>query len=304
MAIDHVVVLGAGAIGSLYAARLADRCDVTVVARQAHVDAIASSGLRVTGLEDRLVRLRAAVALDAIAPRTLVLLTTKVNANRTAIGAIAPSLRDDTVVLCVQNGLDAEAVVKDEIAARRGGGVVVLRAITRFGAIFSQPGVVDFKVAGDTIIEPHARSGEIADLLTSAGLAGRVSDAIAVEIWRKLVFNCVINPITSIAATDVAGIASPGLAPLKRLVVDECVRVARADGVALDGDLAGAVDRIFGASPNVASMRQDLLRGRPTEIDHMNGAVVALGRRLGIDCPVNAALVVMIKAMEGKIAGS
>ncbi|MGE5244231.1 MAG: ketopantoate reductase family protein [Betaproteobacteria bacterium] len=304
MAFDHVVVLGAGAIGSVYAAKLSDAIDVTIVAREAHVGAILRAGLRLTGLEERTVGVRAVTALEQVEPRTLVLLTTKVNGNRAAIGSIAAGLRDDTVVLCVQNGLDGEVIVKDEIARRHAGcQAAVLRAVTQCGAIFLEPGLVDLKVAGETILEPHGRSREIVDLLTAAGLPARVSDRIAVEIWRKLIFNCVINPITSIAGTEVGGIANPQLDPLKRLVVDECVKVAHAVGVEFDEDLVRAVGEIYGPSRNVASMRQDLLRGRPTEIAYMNGAVVALGRRLGMECPVNSALVAMIRAMEGKIAG-
>jgi 2-dehydropantoate 2-reductase len=140
----------------------------------------------------------------------------------------------------------------------------------------------------------------IADLLTGAGLGGRVSDNIAVDVWRKLIFNCVINPITSIIGSDVGSIADTRLDPLKQLVIDECVQVARAEGVVLDGNLLTQIGDIFGASRNIASMRQDLLKGKPTEIDYMNGAVVALGDRLGIDCPVNRALTAIIKTMEAR----
>ena len=174
----------------------------------------------------------------------------------------------------------------------------MLRAITHFGAIFRTPGVVEFTVAGYTVIEQSGRSGEIAELFTACGLDGRISDAIKVDVWRKLIFNCVINPITSIIGSDVGGIANAGLAPLKQLVAGECVAVARADGVSFDSDFVEIIDRLFASSRNIASMRQDLLNGRPTEIDHMNRAVVDLGGRFGIACPVNAALVAIIKALE------
>jgi 2-dehydropantoate 2-reductase len=91
--------------------------------------------------------------------------------------------------------------------------------------------------------------------------------------------------------TDVGSIADPRLNPLKQLVVDECLAVARGDGVTFDIDFVKTIAEVFGASTNIASMRQDLLKGKTTEIDFMNGAVVALGRRHGIECPVNAALV-------------
>ena len=294
-AFDHIVVLGAGAIGSLYAAKLAASQDVTLIARAEHVDAINRDGLRLTGREELICRIRAATRIASIRPATLVLLTTKVSDNRAAAAALAYHVRDDTVILCVQNGLGSEGAVKDVLGDR----ATVLRAITQFGAIFREPGVIDYKVAGHTLIEQSPHSAAIASLFTACGLDGRVSDDIKVEVWRKLIFNCVINPITSVMGTDVGSIADARLDPLKRLVIDECLAVARADGVEFREDFLQRIADVFGSSPNIASMRQDLSRGKLTEIDFMNGAVVALGKRFGIDCPVNAALAAIIKAMEG-----
>src|SRR5262245_53785065 len=223
---DHVVVLGAGAVGSVYAATLSARNDVTLVGRPSHVDAIAKDGLRLVGAETMTTYPRATTALAAIAPRTLLLLTTKVKDSRAAMAGVVDVLRPDTVVLCVQNGLQSEAIVKEVVGDR----CLVLRAITNVGAIFKAPGVIDFKVAGYTLVERSALSGAIAGLLDACDLKGRVTDEIKVEIWRKLIFNCVINPITSMLGTDVGSIADTKLDPLKRLVIDECLRVARADG--------------------------------------------------------------------------
>jgi 2-dehydropantoate 2-reductase len=294
--IEQIIVLGGGAIGSVYAAKLAERHDVALIARAAHAEAIALCGLRVTGREDVTRRMHAATAVDAIAAHTLILLTTKVNDSRGAILPLVEKLRDDTVILCVQNGLGSEDIVKAAV----GGRCLVLRAITQFGAIFQQPGVVDYTAAGATLIEPSARSAEVAALLSESGLDGRVSQNIKSEIWRKLIFNCVINPITAIIASEVRGIADPRLDPVKQLVIDECLLVVRADGVAFDIDFVRTIAEVFGTARTIASMRQDLLKGKPTEIDHMNGAVVALGERFGIACPVNAALVAVIKTMEAR----
>ena len=294
--IEHIYVLGAGAIGSVYAAKLAERHQVTVIARPAHAEAIRRSGLRVTGREQTTRRMRAETAVEAIAAGTLVVLTTKVNDSRQAIAPLVEMLRDDTVILCVQNGLGSEDIVKAEV----GGRCLVLRAITQFGAIFQEPGVVDFTAAGATLLEPSPRSAEIAALLCASGLDGRVSDHIKVEIWRKLIFNCVINPITAIVGCEVGGIADSRLDPVKQLVADECLRVAAADGVTFEIDFVRTIAEVFGTARTIASMRQDLLKGKHTEIDHMNGAVVALGHRFGVACPVNAALVAIIKSMEAR----
>jgi 2-dehydropantoate 2-reductase len=290
----NVVVFGAGAIGSVYAAKLSRHHDVTVIARRTHVDAIERDGLHITGREEFIAPVRAMTELKVIAPDALVLLTTKAHDNRTAAVAMADHVRSDTTILCVQNGLRSEQIVREVIGDR----CVVLRAITQFGAIFAKPGLINLTVPGYTLIEQHERSEFLAALLTASGLDGRICDNIHLEVWRKLIFNCVINPITSIIGSDVGRIADPELDSLKQLVIDECLAVARGDGVSFDFDFQQALRETYGSSRNIVSMRQDLMNGKRTEIDYMNGAVVALGRRLGIDCPVNAALVAIIKAME------
>lgn len=293
-----VFVLGAGAIGSLYAAKLAARHDVTVLARPDHAERIARDGLRVVGVEAWTARVRAVTAVRAIPPGAVALLTTKVNDNESTIAAIE-DVGAGTTIVCVQNGLGGEDIVRRVLDSRGPSErATVLRAVTQFGAIFQEPGVVDFKVAGFTLVESREPGAAIAAMLTESGLEGRLSDDIQKDVWRKLIFNCVINPITSITGGHVGSIADPGLDPLKQLVIDECLAVAAAAGVTFDVDFLAALTTVFGPSRNIASMRQDLLRGKTTEIDFMNGAVVDLGRRHGIDCPVNAALVSIIKTLE------
>ena len=140
----------------------------------------------------------------------------------------------------------------------------------------------------------------VAAALSASGLDGRVIADMKLAMWRKIVFNCVINPITAITGSTVGGIVDPNLAPLKRLVIDECLAVAAADGVTFDVDFMTLIDEVFASAATVASTLQDLQKGRQTEIDHLNGAVVALGARYGIACPVNAALTTIIKQLEAQ----
>jgi 2-dehydropantoate 2-reductase len=110
-------------------------------------------------------------------------------------------------------------------------------------------------------------------------------------------------------ACEVGGIVDPRLNSLKRQIIDECLAVARADGVTFDDlstdtrsakveDFVALIDRVFAGARTIASMRQDLMKGRKTEIDHMNGAVAALGDKYGLPCPVNAAMTTMIRYLE------
>src|SRR5688572_21594624 len=293
----QIVILGAGAIGSVYGAKLAKQHDVTLVGGAAHVEAIERDGLVMQGLMAATLHLPAVTRLERIEPGTLILLTTKVNNNVAAVAPIVPLLPAGSVtILCVQNGLYSEDLVKHLVKDR----ALVLRAITQVGGILVRPGVVDHTVSGYTLIEQHEHSPAIAAVLSAAGLDGRVIPDIKQEMWRKAIFNCVINPTTSLLGCDVGGIVDPQLNTLKRQIIDECLAVARADGVGFDEDFVGLIDRVFAGARTIASMRQDLMKGRKTEIDHMNGAVARLGDTFGLPCPVNAAMTTMIKYLEAR----
>jgi 2-dehydropantoate 2-reductase len=292
----EIIVLGAGAIGSLVGGKLAAGNNVTLVGRPEHVAAINSRGLRLEGLESSVVPVPAVTAIEKVGPAALVILTTKVSDSAAALAPIAPLIRDGTTILCLQNGLGSETVAREALG-RRG---TILRGITQAGAIFKAPGVIEFMARGSTAIERGRRSAEISRTFTEAGLDCRISTDITADVWHKLVINCVVNPITAILGSEVGGIANPQLHPLKRLVIDECVAVAASQGVILPENLEQEIDDFFRPSHNLASMLQDLRRGHATEIDYMNGAVAALAEQQNISCPVNAALTAIIKTMEAK----
>jgi 2-dehydropantoate 2-reductase len=292
----EIIVLGAGAIGSLYGAKLAATNDVTLVGRPEHVAAIDANGLRIEGLESQIVRVRAVTVLEKIGPNALVLLTTKVPDSSAASASLAPLVRDDTTILSLQNGLGTEDIVREALHGRG----VVLRGFTQFGGVFKEPGVIEFLARGYTVIEQHERSAEIARVFSAANLDCRVSPDIGRDVWYKLIVNCVVNPITAIMGCEVGGIANPQLFPLKRLVIEECLAVAATQGISFDCDFVREIDDFFRPSHNLSSMLQDLRRGRQTEIDYLNGAVVSLGAQHNIPCPVNGALAAIVKAMEAK----
>jgi 2-dehydropantoate 2-reductase len=292
----RVVVVGAGAIGTFYAAKLAAETSISlIVRREEDAAAIRSGGVRITGLEQLTIPVNASTQLRAIEPDTLVLLTTKAYDNRAAAEGIAPLVRRDTLLVCLQNGLHSERVVKGVVGDR----CTVLRGITDFGVIFATAGEVVLKARGPTLIESSPRSQEVADLFTRAQLDGRACADIRREVWRKLIVNCVINPVTAMTGMEVGWIADVRLNPLKQQIIDECLKVARCDGVVFEDDMLRMLNERYAPSRNLSSMLQDLSRGKRTEIDYMNGAVADLGRKYGVPCPINEALVAIVKALEG-----
>ena len=155
-----IVILGAGAIGSIYGAKLSRHHHVTLVGGAAHVAAIEARGLRLTGLIEQTFDMPATTHLDRIEPGALILLTTKVNNNVACVRPIAGRLPADVTIVCVQNGLYSENLVKDLVGDR----ALVLRAITQVGGILVRPGVVDNTVTGYTLLESHSAAPAIAAL--------------------------------------------------------------------------------------------------------------------------------------------
>jgi 2-dehydropantoate 2-reductase len=220
--------------------------------------------------------------------------TVKAYDTEAAVTSIADRLRHDSVVLCVQNGLDTDVVARTVVAGR----ALVLRAVTYLGLVFVGPGAIALKANGHTSIERGPRSQTIADTLSACGLDGHVSPVIGAEVWTKTVFNCVVNPLTAMTGLEVGRIADARFDPLKRLIIDECVAVARQEGVELADDLLPALNDTFRPSTNLSSMHQDLMKGKRTEIEYLNGAVVRRGQSAGIPCPVNDALTSIIETLQ------
>ena len=284
-----------------------------MIGRREHANAINKHGLKITGLENKKYRVKAATKVDEIKENTLVLLATKVTDSEKAVKDIKNLVKDDTTVLCLQNGLYSENIVKKIV----GGKCLVLRAVTNFGAAFLKPGTVKYNNYSYTAIEMSAnrkaisdhaqkssifdeseRSRKIAENLKRCGLNGHVSENIKYDMWKKLIFNCALNPITAILKVENKGIADERLNPLKRLIVKECLEVAKRDGINFGFDFVEIINNEFKNSVNISSMQQDILKGKKTEIGYLNGGVVELGRKYGIRCPVNEALVEIIKGME------
>ena len=291
----NIIVLGAGAIGSLYGAKLSKLNDVTLVGRKRHADSIKKHGLKITGIENGTYKLKASIKISKIKENTLILLTTKVTDSEEAAKNIKNLIKKDTVILCLQNGLYSENAVKRIIGKK----CLVLRAVTNFGAAFLNPGSIKYNNYSYTAIEKSGRSEEIAENFRQCGLNGHTSKNIKYDMWKKLVLNCVLNPITAILEVKNNGISDERLDPLKNLIIDECLNVAKKNGIWIDLDVK-QLNNAFKSSLNISSMQQDILKGRKTEIDYLNGAVAQLGRKYGIECPANEALAEIIKSMEPK----
>lgn len=293
MTFDKIFILGAGAIGSVYGALLSENNDVRLIGNKAHVEAVKAKGLSIIGDTRGTFPVHIATKIEVIPERSLVVLTTKAYDSAEAIKKIRKFLRKDTVILVLQNGLGNEDIVKMIVACR----AKVLRGVTKMAAEFLKPGSIRFW-HGETIIESDDESVEIVSIFNASGLESRVTEHIYTDVWTKLVVNCVVNPLTAIFHVRNSEIWTATLKNIRHSVVRECVETAEAEGITLPKNLAERIDKRVAGYTNYSSMYQDTARGRRTEIDFLNGKIVELAKKHGIQTPVNETLVSMIKFME------
>jgi 2-dehydropantoate 2-reductase len=300
----RLCVVGCGAVGSLFAAHLAQLDDVEVWAYdldRAHVDAINADGLRLTGAGKVVGRLRATVDAAELPACEYGIVATKAMHTESAIAAAAPAFTGGAVA-SVQNGVGNEETIARHVAR-------VIRGTTFPAGKLLAPGVVQWDVKGDTTLgpfEPRPAPLEeverLADACTRGGMpTSAVADARPAQ-WRKVIFNAATNPVGALTGLTHGRVCErPHLRALVTALVDEGKAVAAAQGIVLDADPEELIDHA--AKPEVAydhkaSMLQDVEAKRATEIDYLNGGIARFGRELGVPTPMNDAVTALIKALE------
>ena len=300
----RICVVGCGAVGSLFAANLAQLDDVEVWAfdvSQSHVDAINVNGLRLTGAGDVLGRLRATTDASELPACDFGIVATKAMHTEAAVAATAHAFADGAVA-SVQNGVGNEEAIAPHVAR-------VIRGTTFPAGKILEPGVVQWDVKGDTTLgpfEPQPAGMEeierLADACTRGGMpTTAVSDARGAQ-WRKVIFNAATNPVGALTGLTHGRVCErPDLRALVTGLVDEGKAVAAAQGITLDADPEALIDHA--AKPEVAydhkaSMLQDVEAHRATEIDFLNGGIGRFGRELGVPTPLNDAITSLIKGLE------
>ncbi|HSN34449.1 MAG TPA: 2-dehydropantoate 2-reductase, partial [Ideonella sp.] len=179
-------------------------------------------------------------------------------------------------------------------------GVVVEPAVVYVATEMAGPGHVRHHGRGDLVVGPSAAAREAAELFVAAGVPVQISDNVAGALWAKLILNCAYNALSAIARLPYGRLVQgEGIDGVMQDVVRECLAVAARLGVEVPGDMAEAVRRLAGTMPGqFSSTAQDLARGKPSEIDHLNGYVVRQGAALGVATPVNRTLHALVRLLE------
>ena len=312
----RIAVLGAGALGSVVAARLLlAGHQVVAVDRpgSAHLAMIAANGLELTELDGRTRRIALPVRAPAaaIVGADLLLVLVKAWATEAAIAAIRGDLPPGTMVLSLQNGLGQATAIRRGLGAETGGAAIDLvvgataQAARRLG-----PGRVRHSGAGATVIgREGARVDEplkrLAATLTDAHLPTTAVEDIACHLWRKLAVNVAINGVTALAGVANGAVATdPALRAAAAILAAEVARVARALGLEIGDAEAAVVAVAHETATNRSSMLQDFDQGRRTEVEAIYGAVLAEATRLGLDLPATRVVAALLGAREAGMMGS
>jgi 2-dehydropantoate 2-reductase len=293
-----VAVVGAGAVGCYYGGMLARAGhDVTLIGRPRHVEAIERQGLRLeTQTFDERIRVSASSEGSAVRSAQLVLLCVKSTDTESAAAVIKPHLAPDALVLSLQNGVENADRLRAILPQH------VLAAVVYIGTEMAGPGHVKHHGRGELIIERSRASDELAQALIAAGVPTDISDNVRGALWAKLILNCAYNALSAITQLPYGRLVKgAGITAVMRDVVDECLAVAKADDVTIPGDVDAAIRKIAETVPGqYSSTAQDLARGKPSEIDHLNGVIVRRGEALGVATPVNRLLHAIVKLLESK----
>lgn len=293
----QVVVLGAGAVGCYYGGMLARAGHrVTLIGRPQHVQVFEAKGLRMQTLTfDETVKVQASTEASAVAGADLVLFAVKSPDTETAGAQMREHLEPGALVLCLQNGVDNAERLRAVLP-----GVQVAAAVVYVATEMAGPGHLRHHGRGELVIEPSPASERVAQALAAAGVSTEISDNVRGALWAKLILNCAYNALSAVGRIAYGELVQqPGVKDTMRDVVAECRAVAAADGVALPGDVDWAVRRIAETMPSqYSSTAQDLMRGKPSEIDHLNGYVVRRGEALGVPTPANRVLWAVVKLVE------
>lgn len=294
-----IAVMGAGAVGCYYGARLARAGHaVTLIARPAHVQAIAQAGglWLQTDAGEECIPVHASSDASAVRGAQWVLFCVKSTDTESAGRAMAAHLDAGAVVLSLQNGVDNAERLQALL------GRAVLASVVYVACTMAAPGRVRHLGRGELVLAPGPDSTAIASALRSAGIPVEISANVASALWTKLVLNCVYNPLSAITRLPYGAIAgSPSLdvAQVMTDVVHECQAVAQARGIALPADLLERTLALAQTMPQQhSSTAQDLARGKRSEIDHLNGFIVRQGAALGIATPANRLLHTLVRLLE------
>ena len=313
----RVLVVGAGAVGCYFGGRLARAgCPVTFLGRpgaDSSAAALARDGLYFDSPEfQENLSLQVSADPSAAADAEIIIISVKTLDTAAATARIAPHLRAHAILVSLQNGVENAAVIRQTLRSAGCAAMpVVLPSVVYVAAAKPAPNYLKHAGRGDLVIGTGGDASllaaveRVALLFSRAGVPCRISENIDGELWAKLVWNCAGNAVSALGRANY-GLAG-SLEPIRQVMAgaaEEVSAVAKAAGVRMpDTDfMATALKLAVSLGPATSSTAQDIERGRPTEIDSLNGFIARRGAELGVPTPVNHTLWALVKLREASSA--
>lgn len=302
----RVAVVGAGAVGGYFGGMLARAgASVVMIGRAGFVEAVKKNGIFLdTAQFKESVRVEASTELKDVRGSEMVLFCVKTIDNAATSRKLAPLLEPGAIVASLQNGVDnAEQI-------RAASGIEALRTVVYVAASVPEPGRVKHAGRGDLVVGPRSvQSERFRSVFEGSGVGCRISDNIEGDLWTKLTWNCALNAVSALGRAQYKQIsASADAWKLVETAVYEILAVARAAGIHPPGfedpqvALGGALKIATQLGEAYSSTAQDMMRGKRTEIDSLNGYIARRGAELGVPTPVNHALFTLVKLAESSAA--
>ena len=289
----RIAIFGSGGVGGYFGGRLAAAGeDVTFLARGAHLKALQDGGLHIESPNGtlHLPKVQATDRPQAVGPVDVVLFTVKLYDVDAAAATLAPLIGPDTVVITLQNGVDA----MDMVAKHAGAGHVAGGA-AYIVVVIDKPGYLRHTTADRLVF--GERDGRISDRLlafeqagTRAGFTAKASSTVESDLWVKFVRLATWSGMTTVTRSPMGVLRDdPTLYAMMMRAIDEVIAVGQKRGVALPADLVESTKKLIAGFPpaSKSSMLEDLERGRPLELPWLSGAVVRLGREAGVATPIH-----------------
>ncbi|MHA1590053.1 MAG: ketopantoate reductase family protein [Candidatus Njordarchaeales archaeon] len=303
----RILIMGLGSIGSMLAGYLVENNEVYGVGRAWHINAIRERGYLLMRIlfksEEKKVKLAGVSSSISDFQDQLfdcIFVCVKAYDVRNALRELVDNNVKGTCYVFIQNGIGIADIAKELL-----GDANIIRAVTNNGANIPEPGIVNHAGLGETFVggmygsEKEYWARRVSESLESVGLLAKYVDNIRYYLYLKLTINATINPLTAILRIRNKGVAE--ISELREIIAGVCreiEEVARAEGILLKNTFKTVLSVAKRTGKNISSMLQDILRGRRTEIDFINGAIVKLGRKHGIATPFNDMLYKLVKALE------
>lgn len=297
----RIAIVGSGGVGGYFGGRLAAAgADVTFLARGAHLEAMRARGLRVDSPKGpvHIPRVKAESDPAAVGQADVVFFAVKLYDTEGALALLPPLIGPDTVVIGFQNGVETVATLTRAVGPSHTAG-----GVSYVSAVIAEPGIIrhtamDHLIFGELDGTPSPRLERLLDACRPAGFQATLSTNIIVDIWTKFVRLSVFSGMTAVTRSPIGVLREdPALWAMLKTAAKEAMEVAHATGIAVPASTVEDVAEAYRVLPPQAkaSMLEDLERGRRLELPWLSGAVVRIGREVGVETPTHRFINAVLK---------